>query len=176
MAQKVESRTLRIVGLLLALAGAVLVAFIAGAGGRLAMQQPRDCPTPKAVPAGNPVVYLSEPEIRLGGRVCVAIDRLHFFDRERAELKQAQDGLDEAQRQLAAVPQGTSTTSAQTNLTQARNAFDALPGERTLFIFLDDVKVPGQGFTIAVQPPNRLPRRRSSATPKIANPTATTKR
>jgi len=140
-------------GLVLAFLGTVLVAAIAGAGGRIAMQQPQACPRLGAVPAGDPVVFLTEPEIRLGGRVCVAIDRLQFFGRERAELKQAQDRVDEAQRQLDAVPQGTSTTSARTNLTQASNARDALPGERTLVVFLDDVRVPGHGFTIAVQPP-----------------------
>lgn len=141
------------VGLILALIGAVLVAVTGGGSGRIAMQQPQDCPRPKAATPATPAVYLTEAEIRLGGRVCLALDRSHFFDREQGELKAAQERVDAAGAALAAVPQGTSTTSAQSTLSQARTALDALSSERTLFIFLDDVKVPGQGFTIAVRPP-----------------------
>lgn len=141
------------IGLILAFIGLVLVAVVAGFSGHIAMQQPQDCARPKAATPATSMVYLTEPEIRLGGRLCLALDRSRFFERERAELKAAQDRVDEAQRQLAAVPQGTSTATAQASLTHATTARDALPRERSLFIFLDDVKVPGQGSTIAVWPP-----------------------
>lgn len=141
------------IGLVLAFVGAVLVAVAAGSSGRLAMQQPQDCPQLKAATPATPMVYLTETEIRLSGRVCLALDRSRFFVRERAELQRADAAVEAARVALAAVPQGTSTTSAQATLAQATAALEALPSERTLVIFLDDVKVPGQGFTISVRPP-----------------------
>lgn len=141
------------VGLILAFVGAVLVAVTGVASGRVAMMQQQPCALPKAAPSPPPTVYLTETQIRLGGQVCLAIDRPSFFRSEQGQLKAAQDQVAAAQAALAAVPQGTSTAAAQASLTQARTALDSLPTARTLVVFLDDIKVPGQGTNIAVQPP-----------------------
>jgi hypothetical protein len=144
------------IGLILAFVGAVLVAVMGLASGRMAMQQPQDCPGLQAAPPANQTVYLTEREIRLGGRVCLALKRSGFFQSEGAELTAAQNRLVAARTALAAVPPGTSTDSAQATLAQAQTALESLSTERTLFVFLDDVKVPGQGVAVSVlQPPDQ---------------------
>jgi hypothetical protein len=137
------------VGLILAFLGAVLVVLTGVVSGRVAMRQEPPCALPKAAPSPPKTVYLTETQIRLGGQLCLAIDRSRFFVAEWA----AQARATAAQTALEAVPQGTSTTDAEAALAEARTALEALPSQRTLFIFLDDVQVPGQGVSIAVQPP-----------------------
>ncbi len=114
-------------GRVLAFAGAVLLALAAWSSGLVMPQAEPECPQPKAATPATPSAYLTRNEIRLNGTLCLALDRAQFFARERTEL-------------------------AATEAAGGRPATDALPPERKIFVFLDDVKMPGEGRSVAVRP------------------------
>jgi hypothetical protein len=124
------------------------------------MRQGPECPAARQAAGPTiPQAYLTDAGIRLGGPLCLALDRSRFFAREQAALTAAEAQVAAAQAALAAIPAGTATgpnpaaASAQQALNQARAALDTLPQERKIFIFIDGVKVPMDGHSVAIRPP-----------------------
>jgi hypothetical protein len=148
-------------GLIFALLGLAMVAAAALVSGTKAMRYDPDCPKLRTVGVGAPplpMAYLTGREVRLGAPVCLALDRSRVFAREQAALASAELEADSAQKALAAAgaaaPAGSApatASAAQARVVQAKAALDALPRERKVFLYFDDVRVPMQGKSIAVK-------------------------
>jgi hypothetical protein len=145
-------------GLVLAVIGIALLAAAGYFSGSQAMAQGRDCPPIAKPDAQRPAAYLVGPEIRLGAPLCLALDRARFFAGERLALEKQEAVVKAAEAALAAAPGATpAAAAAQTQLTQARTALDALPKERKIFLFVDEVKVPMDGRSVAVRGSGQVP-------------------
>ncbi|MFL6843584.1 MAG: hypothetical protein ACJ8ER_01730 [Allosphingosinicella sp.] len=127
--------------------------------GSQAMRPSLECPPLRKADAKPtpPPVYLTSSEIRLGAPLCLALDRARFFASERAALTEQERVVKAGEAALAAAgtaqPGSPAAVAAQTRLSQAKAALDALPKERKIFLFVDEVKVPMEGRTVAVGGP-----------------------
>ena len=142
---------MRKLGLIIALLGAVLVVAAGWSSGRAAMRHETECPPPKAATSATPPVYLLGNDIRLNGTLCLAFDRARLFAKERNALAAAETEV-RAALVAAGSAQGADAAAAQARLARTREALNALPLERQLFVFIDDVKAPGDGRSVAVRP------------------------
>jgi hypothetical protein len=149
-----RARTMKAVGSVLALIGAVILIVAAWYSGSEAFKERPDCPRLQTATGATPQVYLTADEIRLGGWLCLALDRSRVFARERTALDRAEAEVAAAQTALAtagATP--AAGAAAQARLNQANAALEALPRERKVFIFLDEVRLPMEGESVSVRQP-----------------------
>jgi len=141
------------------LAGAAMLFGSVGMTGWETWAAARDCP---AKPRSSSLAaYVTQASFRLGGPLCLTIDRERFFATERMALELRKKAVEEAKAALkqARDDRGTdaqaaadAVKNAQTWVDEANAALAQLPQRRKIFLFVDDVKIPVEGRDIEIWP------------------------
>jgi hypothetical protein len=160
--------------------GAVMLIAAMGLTAVQALRPSQQCPEGVATPpASTPPAYVTLASVRLGGPICLRLDRKRFFAKERAPIDRQADLVAAAEtelervrlsqkaaegRAIAAVGDAkaaaqreaeaavAATKVAERKASEARAALDLLPQRGKIFLLFDEVKVPMKGREIDIRP------------------------